>query len=90
LAAGADHIVLGCTHFSYLKEVMMRIVAGRAVVIDSAQAVARQVEHVLVQSALQAPTGTKGCRIFSTTGNQERFFSFLQNTFSEGDRPFSP
>ena len=47
VAAGADHIVLGCTHFPHLKPVIERVVAGRAVVLDPSEAVARQARRVL-------------------------------------------
>ncbi len=42
LAAGADQIVLGCTHYAFLAPVLESIVAGRAVLVDVAEAVARQ------------------------------------------------
>ena len=53
LAAGADRIVLGCTHFPHLKPVMEKIVAGRAEIIDPSDAVARRVRDVL-QTARRA------------------------------------
>ena len=42
LAAGADHIVLGCTHYPFLTEEIEKICAGRALVVNPAPAVARQ------------------------------------------------
>lgn len=42
LAAGADRIVLGCTHYSFLTPILAPLVAGRAELIDVADAVARQ------------------------------------------------
>jgi len=42
LAAGADQIVLGCTHYAFLAPVLEPIVAGRAALVDVADAVARQ------------------------------------------------
>jgi glutamate racemase len=42
LAAGADQIVLGCTHYAFLAPVLEPLVAGRAVLVDVAAAVARQ------------------------------------------------
>lgn len=45
LAAGADQLVLGCTHFPHLKPVIERIAAGRAEVVDPSQAVARQIRR---------------------------------------------
>ena len=42
LDAGADQIVLGCTHYAFLAPVLQPIVAGRAALVDVADAVARQ------------------------------------------------
>jgi len=47
LKAGADTIVLGCTHFPHLKPVIEKVCAGRAEVIDPSEAVARQAKRVL-------------------------------------------
>ena len=47
LKAGADKIVLGCTHFPHLKSVIEKVCAGRAEVIDPSDAVARQAKCVL-------------------------------------------
>ena len=47
IAAGADHIVLGCTHFPHLKPLIEKIAAGRAAVVDPSEAVARQAKRVL-------------------------------------------
>ena len=47
LAAGADYLVLGCTHFPHLKPIIEKVAAGRAAVIDSSDAVARQAKRIL-------------------------------------------
>lgn len=47
LKAGADRIVLGCTHFPHLKSVIKKVCAGRAEVVDPSMAVARQAKRVL-------------------------------------------
>ena len=47
LKAGADKIVLGCTHFPHLKPVIEKVCAGRAEVVDPSDAVARQAKRVL-------------------------------------------
>jgi glutamate racemase len=46
LADGADTLVLGCTHFSFLVPVIEDIVGPGVAVVDPAPAVARQVERV--------------------------------------------
>jgi glutamate racemase len=43
LAAGADRIVLGCTHYAFLTPVIAPLLAGRAELIDVSAAIARQV-----------------------------------------------
>ena len=42
LAAGADQIVLGCTHYTFLAPLLEPLVAGHATLVDVADAVARQ------------------------------------------------
>lgn len=52
LDAGADHLVLGCTHFPFLAPLIRKVAAGRAEVLDPAPAVARQVERLLRRHGL--------------------------------------
>ena len=60
LDAGADTLVLGCTHFPFLEPLILLAVeewrserrnAREVEIIDPSQAVARQVAHVLLQAA---------------------------------------
>ena len=52
LDAGADRIVLGCTHYAFLAPALEAIVAGRAQLVDVADAVARQCVRLAGASAL--------------------------------------
>ena len=55
IEAGADRIVLGCTHYPFLREVIERVVGERRVeVIDSSEAVERRVEYLLDERGLRA------------------------------------
>ncbi len=47
LKAGADHLVLGCTHFPHLRALIEKTAAGRAEVVDSSAAVARQARRLI-------------------------------------------
>ena len=47
IAAGADRIVLGCTHFPHLKHLMENVAGGRAEIVDPSDAVARRIAEVL-------------------------------------------
>lgn len=46
LAAGADRIVLGCTHYSFLVPLLLPVVGHQATLVDVADAVARQVTRL--------------------------------------------
>lgn len=43
IASGVDRIVLGCTHYAFLTPIIAPLIAGRAELVDVADAVARQV-----------------------------------------------
>ena len=47
LEAGADHIVLGCTHYPFLQPVIERIAGPDVTVVNPAPAVARQAKRLL-------------------------------------------
>lgn len=52
---GADFLVLGCTHYPFLRASIEQAIRGRMTTIDSGQAVARQVGRVLAYHQLNAP-----------------------------------
>lgn len=55
VAEGADIIVLGCTHYPFLRDVIERVVADRNVqIIDSGEAVGKRVESLLDEYGLRA------------------------------------
>ena len=57
LAAGADHLVLGCTHFPHLAPLIAQIAQGRAVIVEPSAAVARQVRRLLAARNLLNSSG---------------------------------
>lgn len=44
---GADVIVLGCTHYHWIKELITSLAAGRATVIEPSEAIGRRVQELL-------------------------------------------
>ncbi len=52
LAEGADTIVLGCTHYPFLKEVIQAIVGEEIALIDTGAAVAKQLKRQLEEKGL--------------------------------------
>ena len=55
LDAGADTIVLGCTHYPFLQPLIERLAGPEVKVIDPAPAVARQTVRILQEKGI--PTG---------------------------------
>ncbi len=69
---GADRIVLGCTHYPFLREVLERVISGRAVeIVDSSDAVERRVEYLLDAGDLRAAEGGVPCYEFMSEAGEE-------------------
>ena len=58
-AQGVDTLVLGCTHFVYLKEALFRLFNPPVEIIDSVEGVGRQVLRI-IEKAGRAPEGALG------------------------------
>jgi glutamate racemase len=59
LDAGADHIVLGCTHYPFLIPAIKKIAGEQVRLIDPAPAVAQRVKALLEQHGLLNPSPGK-------------------------------
>jgi len=57
LAAGADVLVLGCTHYPFLRPLIAEVAGPGVVLLDTGAAVARQVERVLLREGLATAEG---------------------------------
>jgi len=73
LDAGADTLVMGCTHYPFVIPLIEKIAAGRARVIDPAPAVARQTARVLAERDLLNPSPKEGSLRFISSGEAARF-----------------
>jgi glutamate racemase len=74
LAAGADTIVLGCSHYPFVIETIRRLVGPSLAVIDPAPAVARHLGRVLRERGLIRPESAgQGEHRFLTTGDPAVF-----------------
>jgi len=69
LAAGADVIVLGCTHYVFLRAQVEAIVGPQVKVIDTGAAVARQLARKLDEKGHRAPVGGAQPVRFWCSGN---------------------
>ncbi len=71
LDRGADQIVLGCTHYPFLRPVLERVAAGRGVtIVDPSPAVARRVVQLLDANGLRAEAGHRPTYEFLTFADE--------------------
>lgn len=68
-----DTLILGCTHYPYLKPVLANIFGPRVRLIDSAEETARETERVLSAQGLRAARGRRGRRDFFASDAPDRF-----------------
>jgi glutamate racemase len=71
LLAGADRVVLGCTHYPFLREAISEVLGAGVEILDSGAPVARQVERVLRQEGLLRAADGVGTIRLLTTGDPE-------------------
>ncbi|MBI2305146.1 MAG: glutamate racemase [Chloroflexi bacterium] len=73
LAQDIDTLVLGCTHYPFLRLAIEKVVGEGVTIIDASHAVAQQVERVLNSHHLNCQREGQGRVTFLTSGPQERF-----------------
>jgi len=64
VSRGADTLVLGCTHYPFLRPLIQDIAGPNVAVIDSSEAVARQLRHRLIAHDLLVDTDQSGAEQF--------------------------
>ena len=57
---GVDTLVLGCTHYPILKEVIAEVMGPGVTLVDSAEQTALTVARILAEQELLRPAGEKG------------------------------
>ena len=76
LAAGCDTIILGCTHYPFLKPLLRDMIGPAISLIDTGAAVARQLQRLLVERDLLA-TGLARDARFWTSASPEHLQAIL-------------
>jgi len=81
LKAGIDSLVLGCTHYPFLRKTIEKITGPGVKIIDPSLAVARQTKWVVERE------GLRGCRkgvcLFYTSGDPRRFEEMMEKLIGE-------
>jgi glutamate racemase len=73
LEGGVDTLVLGCTHYPLLRDVIGAVAGPGVRLVDSAEATAVEVARLLRQGALAAPGGRAVTRHYLVTDTPGRF-----------------
>ena len=92
LQAGADIIVLGCTHYPFLLPVLQQVAGPGIRFIDPAPAVARQLVHVMSEEHLLSPekAGAALLRSFEPLSNSAPARTRALNTAPDGSGDPAP
>jgi glutamate racemase len=79
----ADTLVLGCTHYPFvqplIEDCVRRITAHPVGIVDTGEAVARQLARLLAQRGLQRQTATEGTLAAFTTGGETALTAAFSN-----------
>jgi glutamate racemase len=87
LAQGADILVLGCTHYPFLRDTIQRIAGTGVTLMDPAEAVARELVRRLSEvqggDVLQAKAKSKGTVRFFTSGDVPHVQAVVSHLWGE-------
>lgn len=91
--AGADQLVLGCSHYPFLLPSIERVIGPDVVAIDPSPAVARQTARVLARWGLEADRDRAGRHMFCTTGDALTFAEMakrlIPSFWHDGDKAWA-
>ncbi|MFC3625059.1 glutamate racemase [Vogesella amnigena] len=85
LAAGVDHVVLGCTHYPFLAPLLRELLPAQIDLIDPSDAVVRQTARLLDQHQLAAPADAVAQYRFASTGDTASMQTFMQQILGRSD-----
>jgi len=69
----ADCLVLGCTHYPFLKKSIGKILGSRIQIVDSGEAVAKQTRSLLLTNKMKKNPRSRGANLYFTTGDSAQF-----------------
>lgn len=77
LAEGCDTLILGCTHYPFIKPLLLELLPSSVQLIDTGVAVASRLQQVLTEQSGLALRETDAEVFFWTTGNPEQMAGIL-------------
>ncbi|WP_426140915.1 glutamate racemase [Pseudomonas sp. DWP3-1-2] len=84
LAEGCDTIILGCTHYPFLKPLLREMIPESIILIDTGGAVARQLQRLLARDDLLADIPARET-LFWTSANLYHFRNILPTLWKKTD-----
>jgi glutamate racemase len=69
--AGVDTVVLGSTHYPFLRPAIAQVLGSDVIIIDTGAAVARRVRYLLREHDLATPSTTPGGEVYYTSGDAD-------------------
>ena len=84
LAAGCDTIILGCTHYPFLRPLLLELIPSGMTLIDTGAAVARQLQRLLSECNLLARGPARDAQ-FWTSANPEHLRNILPLLWNKSD-----
>lgn len=80
-AAGADVVVLGCTHFPWVAEAIAKRMPAGVKLLDTGEPVARQLDRLLASSGLLG--GGSGRLVVATSGAPQKVIATVDRLFGQ-------
>lgn len=81
--AGVDTVVLGCTHYVFVRDAIQRALGPGVRLMDSGEAIARRTRQILAQAGALAPEGPGSFR-FLTSGEPAEVGPVVRRLWGEG------
>lgn len=85
LAGGADTIVLGCTHYPFLRPLIAEVVGPEIAIIDTGKAVSTQLQNKLIEANLLANASKQPDVVFWTNSPSDQASVVIQQLWGEED-----
>ncbi len=85
LAAGVDSLVLGCTHYPFIRPLLTKICGTAMIIIDPAPAIARQTARLLQENRIEG--GGNGTLSFYTSGDPARMTAQIRHLLTDDMLP---
>ncbi|HMQ46381.1 MAG TPA: glutamate racemase [Saprospiraceae bacterium] len=79
LEEGIDTLVLGCTHYPFIRPIIEKIVGPDVAIIDPAPAIAKRVEQVLREHHLLNVTDEQAIHAYEVSGDGGHFLALAQH-----------